>query len=854
MKNKGSSALYSSIKRTPPQPRRIRMKLGSLAFTATYAPFTYLRHNSQLETIFSQSNHLLLSAPSGSGKKTLVHQWLAQNQLSAVWLCDQTIDRVDQQSSPCIVLQISQLSLLNTADRLHKLELAMQKCRVILLSERSDMETCDLLCQRNFRCYFIDDLTFKESEVEVIVKLILGSAAPARFHLCLYAYSRGWPKATFGAIEDFMRYQYTDPAICELRCRQMVQECLSQVITQPTCSQLESLKLTDVIGQLPKTMAHHTANQIGLSRDLSEAFDRGLLKYEWVSEHEQNLSTSLLGKLLLANSQDLNIDERLDETLTWLCKHNQYQIALPILLSNGKIDQAETAIRSVADKLISQFQIERLYSWIITLDTVTPIDDPILLLVAVRCTFYSGKTHDFNYFFQRLLESVNEETLAKLREDNQSNTYCRFLSEYKLFCQALNQPHRIPESAELPTNKNTDFNNPITLFQVSLQRAHAGELSSIIPLLDAGIQRTDATREVPQYLMFSLIYVWTLVLSTEYSKANNFVSKLKQTLGRNKIIYLGAYDWIDILEILLLRINGNLTQAELRISTLLESDAFTNDFQKLYLLINLQADIYLVLNRHHEASHAISRLASIQNSTAKESYWFASADTMFTTLSVITGQTSLYIPPKHHLDAQSKICSNLSQQTELLWTIKLHMSRNSGMNVMPSLEELHQQFSQGGQWLRVLEVDILRSVSLYRQGKQREGIALFDRIFLGLEKKSSLGAILDPFLLWEELLHYRKSFNTKSKAIVLLATIKPEHKMRTSFPKSNFPREKLSKREIQVLELTVDGKTSQEIADELCISITTVRTHIQNVYRKLEVYNRAEATAIAIKNNLVEHT
>jgi len=78
--------------------------------------------------------------------------------------------------------------------------------------------------------------------------------------------------------------------------------------------------------------------------------------------------------------------------------------------------------------------------------------------------------------------------------------------------------------------------------------------------------------------------------------------------------------------------------------------------------------------------------------------------------------------------------------------------------------------------------------------------------------------------------------------------------MRSSFPKSNFPREKLSKREIQVLELIVDGKTSQEIADELCISITTVRTHTQNVYRKLEVYNRAEATAIAIKNNLVEHT
>jgi LuxR family maltose regulon positive regulatory protein len=51
----------------------------------------------------------------------------------------------------------------------------------------------------------------------------------------------------------------------------------------------------------------------------------------------------------------------------------------------------------------------------------------------------------------------------------------------------------------------------------------------------------------------------------------------------------------------------------------------------------------------------------------------------------------------------------------------------------------------------------------------------------------------------------------------------------------------LSSREIEVLQALVDGLTNKEIGEKLFISISTVKTHIINIYSKLGVKNRVEA-------------
>jgi len=62
---------------------------------------------------------------------------------------------------------------------------------------------------------------------------------------------------------------------------------------------------------------------------------------------------------------------------------------------------------------------------------------------------------------------------------------------------------------------------------------------------------------------------------------------------------------------------------------------------------------------------------------------------------------------------------------------------------------------------------------------------------------------------------------------------------------SNLQRLGISKREYEVLELMSAGRSNQEIAETLFVSISTVKTHVSNVLGKLEANRRTEAIARA---------
>ncbi len=55
--------------------------------------------------------------------------------------------------------------------------------------------------------------------------------------------------------------------------------------------------------------------------------------------------------------------------------------------------------------------------------------------------------------------------------------------------------------------------------------------------------------------------------------------------------------------------------------------------------------------------------------------------------------------------------------------------------------------------------------------------------------------------------------------------------------------DQLSKQEIIIKELIIEGKANKEIADELFISLSTVKTHISNIYTKLNISSRNELIA-----------
>jgi DNA-binding NarL/FixJ family response regulator len=66
------------------------------------------------------------------------------------------------------------------------------------------------------------------------------------------------------------------------------------------------------------------------------------------------------------------------------------------------------------------------------------------------------------------------------------------------------------------------------------------------------------------------------------------------------------------------------------------------------------------------------------------------------------------------------------------------------------------------------------------------------------------------------------------------------------------PGEGLTAREVDILQRIAIGASVAEIAQRLFISTHTVKTHVKNIYRKLEAHSRIEAVNIAHRRHLIE--
>lgn len=78
-----------------------------------------------------------------------------------------------------------------------------------------------------------------------------------------------------------------------------------------------------------------------------------------------------------------------------------------------------------------------------------------------------------------------------------------------------------------------------------------------------------------------------------------------------------------------------------------------------------------------------------------------------------------------------------------------------------------------------------------------------------------------------------------------IAYFQPQAKLK------NNPSDRLSQRELEVLELIVEGNSNPLIAQQLYISVSTVKTHVRSIMNKLAVNDRVQAAVVALRSGLV---
>ena len=101
----------------------------------------------------------------------------------------------------------------------------------------------------------------------------------------------------------------------------------------------------------------------------------------------------------------------------------------------------------------------------------------------------------------------------------------------------------------------------------------------------------------------------------------------------------------------------------------------------------------------------------------------------------------------------------------------------------------------------------------------------------------------------------KKLTKPKEREIIIEKTVyvpaTPSNSITTTADKRTIENTGLSKREYEILELMAHGFSNQEIADKIFVSISTVKTHISNIFIKLDATRRTQAVKKAKELNLI---
>ena len=164
-------------------------------------------------------------------------------------------------------------------------------------------------------------------------------------------------------------------------------------------------------------------------------------------------------------------------------------------------------------------------------------------------------------------------------------------------------------------------------------------------------------------------------------------------------------------------------------------------------------------------------------------------------------------------------------------------------------ESFRDHFSQFNNQLGFIHNHIFEAVAKHQLYGINEGAAALE-IALA---KGRADAILMPFaenaphiLEMLKVIAPRRADDEYLQKVLLFS-----EQYNDSLKKSQIIKVKLSQREIEVLSLTADGLNRDEIASRLFVSMGTVKTHLQNIYQKLEVSGKISAIKIAQMQGLI---
>jgi LuxR family maltose regulon positive regulatory protein len=198
-----------------------------------------------------------------------------------------------------------------------------------------------------------------------------------------------------------------------------------------------------------------------------------------------------------------------------------------------------------------------------------------------------------------------------------------------------------------------------------------------------------------------------------------------------------------------------------------------------------------------------------------------------------------------------------SRELERIILARLLVVRNEPDEALRLLAQLHGTAQTAGSKIEMLA---LTALALQAKGEKERAVSTLAQALVLAEPEGYVRTFIDegpPMVeLLSGVLEVQQRGRPDSSGRVpahylrkLLAALE-RGEADATLPVAGLP-EPLSERELEVLQLIAAGKPNRGIASELFVSVGTVKTHLNNLYRKLDAHSRTQALVRARELNLV---
>jgi LuxR family maltose regulon positive regulatory protein len=191
------------------------------------------------------------------------------------------------------------------------------------------------------------------------------------------------------------------------------------------------------------------------------------------------------------------------------------------------------------------------------------------------------------------------------------------------------------------------------------------------------------------------------------------------------------------------------------------------------------------------------------------------------------------------------------QEPIVLVLVRLLMAKGEYNAAIALSQRLLQKAEAQKRIGRVIEVLVLQALAFQGKRDMNQAMANLERALALAQSEGYCRVFLDEGEPMAKLLFQAKAHRIglgyASELLSALGEV-----FRTELPPAQLLIEPLTLRELEVLKLIEAGYSNQDIADELVISMPTVKRHISNIYAKLGVESRTQAVSLGKELRLFE--